>query len=176
MLRVHAQSLYNISLIKIKLRVCSKLKYLLKENMRGLISNYLSAASNPWWLCVFFRRETVLSSAELISEIVSLDLGFLFLFLRLNLRIGLYSFMSPLRRVSVKCFKRPEGRSVMLTGPLPLSEVCRIQVPQPAAGCCPQARLHWCWQTCGLKCKWTPRTRVLSTSLLSFHWISVCPL
>lgn len=47
MLRVYVQSLYDIYIIKIQLWICDKLHKYLHENMKGLISNYLSAAFSP---------------------------------------------------------------------------------------------------------------------------------
>lgn len=47
MLRVYVQSLYDIYIIKIQLWICDKLHKYLHENMKGLISNYLSATFSP---------------------------------------------------------------------------------------------------------------------------------
>ena len=47
MLIIYVQSLYSIYIIKIQLWICDKLHKYLHENMKGLISNYLSAAFSP---------------------------------------------------------------------------------------------------------------------------------
>lgn len=79
MLRIHAQSLYNISIIKLQLWICGKFnKYLLNENMKVLIGNYLSAAFSSRRPCG--KRGAILW-AELVWEMASLDLDSVLSFL-----------------------------------------------------------------------------------------------
>lgn len=141
--------------------------------MKGLFSNYLSAAFNPWRVCIFFCRGAVLSLSGFTSEMISLDLD---VFLSQN---DQSQDCSLIMNISVKkSFSQVLPKDVMWRSvivPPMLRAVWRRRVPWPTPGCSPPSRPSLHWQKCRLKCELMPRTRVLSTSLLPFHWASVCP-
>ena len=98
-------------------------------------------------MSVFFCRGAVLSLAELMLEIVSLDLDNFF-----SLRMIQSQNWSLIFSISIKkSFYQVRQKDTVwrnMTGPLLLNEVGSRQVPQPATGSCTPSRPNLCWQKC----------------------------